>query len=176
MLKAASPWPWPTCTPINPSSRPTNGPCKVTSDVTAQVDAFVTPGTMLRTARLAEGLSEREVEDRLNLMPGYVAILERDDYPALRSPAFARGYVRAYGQLMELDEAELLQAFDEQRELRCEEKKRVETKSLQLQSTGVGVVVGLVVLLILFAGLWWWQGSDAESVATPAVVTPEGGL
>ncbi len=53
------------------------------------------------------------MEDLLNLMPGYVAILERDDYQALRSPAFARGYVRAYGQLMELDEAELLRAFDQ---------------------------------------------------------------
>ena len=128
---------------------------------------------MLRTARLAQGLSEREVEDRLNLMPGYVAILERDDYTALRSPAFARGYVRSYGQLMDLDESELLQAFDEQRDQRCEEKKRVETKALQLQSTGLGVIVGLVILLLLFAGLWWWQGNEPDGAAPPAVVFDE---
>lgn len=147
----------------------------MTSDVTAQVDAFVTPGTLLRSARLAEGFSEREVEDRLNLMPGYVTILERDDYQSLRSPAFARGYVRAYGQLMDLDEAELLQAFDQQRDQLSQEKKRVETKSLQLQSTGVGVIVGLAILMLLFVGLWWWQGSGADMDSAPHVVAPEGG-
>ena len=136
----------------------------MTSDVSLQVDAFTTPGTLLRKARLAAGFSEREVEDQLNLMPGYVSILERDDYQSLRSPAFARGYVRAYGQLMKLNETELLTAFDEQRENWEQEKKRVETHSLQLQSTGLGVVVGLVTLLLLVFVLWWWLGRD-QSVA-----------
>ena len=148
--------------------RPLNGTSDVTSDVSLQVDAFVTPGTLLRKERLAAGFSEREVEDLLNLMPGYVSVLERDDYQALRSPAFARGYVRAYGQLMKLDEAELLQAFDDQRDTWELDKKRVETRSLQLQSTGLGVIVGLVTLLMLFFALWWWLGRDqggAEAVS-----------
>lgn len=148
----------------------------MTTDVSGQVDAFVTAGTLLRTARMAEGLSEREVADRLNLMPGYVAILERDDYQALRAPAFARGYVRSYCQLLGLDEAEVLQAFDEQRQGQQQEKKRVETKSLQLQRTGVGVVVGLVTLLLLVAGLWWWQGSGSAGAPgnLPEQAMPEG--
>ena len=144
----------------------------MTSDVSQQVDAFVTPGTMLRSARLAKQLSTREVEDLLNLMPGYVDILERDDYQALRAPAFARGYVRSFGQLMGLDEKELLQAFDEQRASRTEDKKRVETQSLQLQKTGTGVVVGIGILLLLFLGLWLWQGREAP-VAEPPVAPAE---
>ena len=147
----------------------------MTSDISGQVDAFITPGTLLRSARLAEGWSEREVADRLNLMPGYVAILERDDYQALRSPAFARGYVRSYGQLMGLDETELLRAFDDLREGKQQEKKRVETKTLQLQRTGLGIVVGLVTLLLLVAGLWLWQGIDdrQSTRTTPDAVMPE---
>ena len=43
---------------------------------------------------------------------GYVPMIERDDYQGLRSPAFARGYVRAYGKLLELDEEELIAAFE----------------------------------------------------------------
>ncbi|MEP5566913.1 MAG: helix-turn-helix domain-containing protein [Halioglobus sp.] len=140
--------------------RRTSGPSDVTSDVLAQVDAFVTPGTLLRNARLAAEFSEREVEDLLNLMPGYVGVLERDDYQALRSPAFARGYVRAYAQLMKLEEADVLEAFDEQRDTWEQEKQRVETRSLQLQSTGLGVIVGLVTLLMLFFALWWWLGRE----------------
>ena len=158
-------WRWPIFTPILRNTRPTSGTSDVSGDAPAQVDAFITPGALLRRARLSTTLTEREVEDLLNLMPGYVGILERDDYQSLRSPAFARGYVRAYGQLMKLDEAELLRAFDEQREHWEQEKKRVETRPLQLQRTGAGVVIGLLILLLLFFGLWWWQGRG-ETAAT----------
>lgn len=139
----------------------------MTIDVAIQADAFVTPGTRLRRARLESGMSEREVEDRLNLVPGYVVILERDDYQDLRSPAFARGYVRAYGQLMQLDEQELLAAFDEQRQNWEQEKRRIETRSLQLQSTGMAVVTGLAILLLLVFMLWWWFGRGQEPAAEP---------
>ena len=142
----------------------------MTSDVSIQVEAFTTPGTLLRRARLAAGFSEREVEDQLNLMPGYVAILERDDYQSLRSPAFARGYVRAYAQLMKLDEAEVLGAFDEQREHWEQEKKRIQTNALQLQSTGIAIVVGLLILALLFFTLWWWKGRDPGLAVAPTVI------
>ncbi|MDZ7782286.1 MAG: helix-turn-helix domain-containing protein [Halioglobus sp.] len=79
-----------------------------------QFDAFSTPGSLLRAAREAQGMSEREAADRLNLMPDYVGFLERDEYQSLRSPPFARGYVKSYGRLLGLDEQQLLALFDEQ--------------------------------------------------------------
>ena len=88
----------------------------MTDDALQQVDAFTTPGTLLKAAREAQGIPEREAADRLNLMPDYVAILERDDYESLRSPAFARGYVRAYGKMLGLDEEQLLETFDQLRD------------------------------------------------------------
>ena len=110
-------------------------------------------------------MSEREAADRLNLMPGYVAILERDDYQALRSPAFARGYVKAYGRMLHLDEQRLLAAYDQLVSASQDvAQKRVETRPLQLQQTGVGVVIGLTVLALLVLGLWWWQGERVERV------------
>ena len=136
------------------------------TEAAQQVDAFVTPGTMLQAARQAQNISEREAADRLNMMPGYVAILERDDYNALRSPAFARGYVKAYGKMLGLDETELLDAFDR---LRNQDpspaQKRIRTTPLQLQHTGAGVVVGLAVLLLLVLALWWWRAD--QQLATP---------
>ncbi len=133
-----------------------------------QLDAFATPGTILRSAREKQGLSAREAADRLNFMPDYVEILERDDYESLRSPPFARGYVKAYGGLLGLDVQHLLSVFDETiGQQSGNSKSRVETRPLQLQRTGLGVVIGLGVLLLLVAGLWWWgQGQNAESAVS----------
>ena len=121
-----------------------------------QLDAFTTPGTLLRAARESQGLSEREAADRLNLMPDYVSILERDDYQALRSPPFARGYIKAYGRLLGLDEDQLMSVFDQLSSgAASPQEKRVETRPLQLQRTGLGVVIGLSVLFLLVMALWW---------------------
>lgn len=135
-----------------------------------QLDAFSTPGSLLKAARIEQGMTEREAADRLNLMPDYVAILECDDYAALRSQAFARGYVRSYGRLLGVDEKRLLQLFDELHvDLSGIAPKRIETKPLQLQQTRVGVGVGLAILLLLVMLLWWWRGSSAEEQGTASL-------
>ena len=134
-----------------------------------QQDAFATPGSLLSAARKVQGMSEREAADRLNLMPDYVGILERDDYQALRSPTFARGYVKAYGRLLGLDEKHLLAVFDQLVDRSpVRRKERVETRPLQLQRTGLGVVVGLGVLLLLIVLLWWWQGEGGRHALSVA--------
>lgn len=142
----------------------------MTEEIPTQVDAFVTPGSLLKAARQAQGISEREAADRLNFMPGYIAILERDDYQALRSPPFARGYVKAYGKMLGLDEDAVLAAFDQLRdESASSQKKKVSSRPLQLQRTGIGVVVGLCTLGLLVLALWWWQGERERTGAmTPS--------
>ena len=136
------------------------------TDEAVQLDAFTTPGSLLKKARKAQGMSEREAADRLNLMPNYVAILERDDYQALRSPPFARGYVKAYGRLLGLDERQLMSVFDALNVAEPpQQEKRMDTRPLQLQRTGLGVVIGLGILLVLVVALWWWEkGWDGQSL------------
>ena len=137
-------------------------------DGATQLDAFNTPGLLLKAARERQGYSEREAADRLNLMPDYVGIIERDEYQALRSPSFARGYVRAYCRLLELDESLLLSLFDELQGSSSEVTKRIETQSLQLHRTGKGVVIGLGILFLLVLALWWW-GNESAAEPAPAV-------
>lgn len=134
-----------------------------------QLDAFITPGTLLKTAREAQQLSQREVADRLNWMPDYTAIIERDDFQALRRPAFARGYVKAYGKMLGIDEAQLLAAFDQLAAGDApRHEKRASSRPVQLQRTGLGVVTGLVLLAVLVLAIWWWRGEP--ETATPAPV------
>lgn len=116
---------------------------------------------MLKAARLAQQLSERETADRLNWMPGYVAIIEQDNYTALRSPSFARGYVKAFGRLVELDEVQLMSAFDELVDKSndvASDAAKAPRSPLQLQKTGWGVVVGLGLLFLIIVALWWLRG------------------
>lgn len=148
------------------------------TDEPVQLNAFSTPGTLLKAAREKQGLSEREAADRLNMMPNYVAILERDNYQALRSPPFARGYVKAYGRLLGLDEEYLMSVFDELHSTRtAPTERRIETRPLQLQRTGLGVVIGLGILLVLVLALWWWGQDPAERpfAAGGGTVLSEGG-
>ncbi len=139
-----------------------------------QIEAFTTPGSLLRSAREAQGMTEREAADRLNLMPQYVGLIERDDYQALRSPSFARGYVRSYGRLLGLDERELMPLFDEfMPEGGVGAPRRIETRPLQLQSTGRGVVIGVAILAVLMVLMWWWRGSaPSERVSAPQIDAP----
>jgi cytoskeletal protein RodZ len=152
----------------------------VSDDSIQQLDAFLTPGALLKAAREARDLSQREVADQLHLMPGYPAVIERDDFKALRHPAFARGYVKAYGKLVGVDEKRLLEAYDR---LRAQEEapapKAVRARPVQLQHTGLGVIVGLFLLVLLVAAIWWWQAEPQEPVqdsAFPADTGVVGGI
>ncbi|MEH6590609.1 MAG: helix-turn-helix domain-containing protein [Halioglobus sp.] len=122
-----------------------------------ELDIAVSPGVALRAEREAQGMSEREAADRLNWVPDYVAVIERDEYEKLRNPAFARGYVKAYARLLGLDQEKTLQDFDRKSEEYASEagSGRKETRPLHLQNTGVSVVVGLALLIMLVVFMWW---------------------
>jgi cytoskeletal protein RodZ len=132
----------------------------VSDDGELQLDACTSPGTLLRAAREARELSQREVADRLHLMPGYPALIERDEFSALRHPAFARGYVRAYGKLVGVDEKILLEAFDRLQATAARPQPEVaRSRPPQLQRTGLGMVIGLALLVLLVVAVWWWRAT-----------------
>lgn len=71
------------------------------------------PGSVLRAEREALGVSVREVAETLNLSIGCVEALEADDFARLPGTVFARGYLRAYARLLELDPEPLLAQYPE---------------------------------------------------------------
>lgn len=129
----------------------------MTQSPQGELDIAVSPGLTLRAEREAQAMSEREAADRLNWMPDYVGVIEKDNYDQLRNPAFARGYVKAYARLLGLDQEKILQDFDRKREQSASGagSGRKETRPLHLQNTGVSVVVGLAVLVMLVVFMWW---------------------
>lgn len=68
-------------------------------------------GAQLRKARERRGLTQAELGSRLNLTAGTIDALEREDLLALPGPVYVRGYLRRLAAELELDEAELQQAY-----------------------------------------------------------------
>ena len=60
-------------------------------------------GATLRDARRRYGMEVREVEDRTKIRARYIRALENENWDALPAPAYVRGFLRTYGQLLGLD-------------------------------------------------------------------------
>ena len=66
------------------------------------------PGARLKHAREAAGLSLDQVAQQLKLAPRQVKALEEEDFAQLPGRTFARGFVRNYARLLNLNGDELL--------------------------------------------------------------------
>jgi cytoskeleton protein RodZ len=69
------------------------------------------PGLVLRREREALGVTVREVSETLNLAMDTIEAIEADSYDRLPGLVFARGYLRAYARLLELDPEPLLAEY-----------------------------------------------------------------
>ncbi|SCY21951.1 cytoskeleton protein RodZ [Nitrosospira sp. Nl5] len=70
-------------------------------------------GQLLRTARLARGMSIEDVARQLRLSVRQIAALEEDDYDKFPSATFLRGFVRNYAKLLQVDEGPLLRQLQQ---------------------------------------------------------------
>ncbi|WP_447593477.1 RodZ domain-containing protein [Aquipseudomonas campi] len=132
----------------------------------------VNPGETLRLAREARGWSLGDVAAKLNLTPQVVGQLEAGSFERLPGHTFARGYVRAYAKLLEMDQASLVAEFDRYTGSdsgassvhslgRIEEPVRL--------SQGILKIVSLFLLVGLGIGaFFWWQGGSERTTVTTA--------
>ena len=130
------------------------------SEVTSQ-SMPTNPGETLRQAREIKGLSVAEVAAQLNLTPQRLAQIEAGAFDKLPGTTFARGYIRAYAKLLEMDQNRLVLEFDQFTGTdatgssvhalgRIEEPVRYSQSILRLVSF-------LLLLALIGAGFLWWQ-------------------
>lgn len=147
------------------------------------------PGLQLRTAREQKGMSVEAAAKELYLAVRMVKALEADAYKDLPEPAFVRGYIRRYAQLLALSADELVQAFDHsysadletpplQARLVNPVKELGNFKRTGIQKKGwlIAGIVFVLVAIILVAGLITSRSTsslDASSaLPTDPVVMP----
>ena len=128
--------------------------------------AVVTPGKLLRDARVKQQLDTEEVASSLNWLPEYVHLIEQDRYDELRRPTFARGYVKAYARLVGVADARIRRALDEWSEAHGQAPDDVSLSRREIvepPKSAMGMVIGVAMLGLVLVALWWWQGGDAAN-------------
>lgn len=131
------------------------------------------PGEALRRAREGKSWSQADVALKLNLTVQALAHLESGSFAKLPGNTFARGYIRAYAKLLDIDQEPLVVAFDQITGSnavgsvvhalgRIEEPAHVAQNLLRVVS--FVLLAGLAV-----GGYLWWQERSQTNVVPSAI-------
>ncbi|MCU1751875.1 RodZ domain-containing protein [Pseudomonas sp. 6D_7.1_Bac1] len=132
----------------------------------------VNPGETLRQAREGNGWSLAEVALKLNLTVNSLKNLEDGAFDKLPGHTFARGYIRAYAKLLGMDQAALVQQFDQltgtdSRGSNVQGLGRIEEPS-RVSHTILRIVSLLLLVAVVGGGFVWWQ--DQTSLRTKDLI------
>ncbi|WP_455380081.1 helix-turn-helix domain-containing protein [Acidihalobacter prosperus] len=122
-------------------------------------------GHLFRSRREEKSLALDTVAKRLHLDPGIIEALEADDFDSLPGPAYIRGYIRAYSQLLELEPKPLLDAYEQLAQPVVPELKPASnTTDPMTTMRGRTYAIGsaLALTLILLAAWWYSHGQSPK--------------
>lgn len=139
----------------------------MTDEQVAEQTQAIGPGQMLRDARTAKGLTVDDVANRLNLKSSNVQDLEAEKFDERISVTFIRGYYKNYAKLLDVPQAEILQAFDALNAAKQEPAKlqSFSRKMAKQASDDRLMMVSYVILAIILAMVvvWWLQQSNTTT-------------
>ncbi|MFG6157744.1 RodZ domain-containing protein [Halomonas sp. 1390] len=132
---------------------------------------LASPGELLRRERESQGLDRDEVADALNLRPAVIQGLENDHYEEVPVPAYRRGYLRSYAQLLGIDDRQVLDAYKAHFGS-ADAEQRVTPVQINRPPSRLGAWLFRLVTLLVIAGmigltLMWWQSRGGSQPPTP---------
>ena len=137
-------------------------------------------GQALKDARRRIGMEIKEAEERTKIRARYLRALEAEDWEALPAPAYVRGFLRTYGQLLGLDGELLADQFRRRHEEPAAPANAAAEPLLQNRRRPPGsrppsrasliaaVLVAIVALLVLLGLLGDGDGGEDPGTGTPA--------
>lgn len=149
------------------------------SEMAEPLEPMEGPGALLRKEREALGWDQAQVAAKLHLSEAMVEALEWDDFKALPSAVFVKGYLKNYARLLGLAEDEILDLYQRV----CPEpeqgclggtspggvKPEVHSSHGLVRMASWLIGIGLIVLLVT-----WWQGRmswEVEPIGEPALIS-----
>jgi cytoskeleton protein RodZ len=151
------------------------------------------PGTQLRQAREARGMTVAEVAASIKMSPRQIEAIENGDFSRLSGATFIRGFIRNYARVLKIDAMPLLASLDAKAELAPVELTVSAGSGVRMPSgnerhgkgsiaAAVAAMTLLVVALVLYFDvvdigvLLRWYGDTPKAAvpkkAAPALVQP----
>ena len=114
-------------------------------------------GDVLRLAREQQGLTLQDVSEALNIKREYLEALEANEYDAIPGAVFVKGFIRNYGNFLELDGIALVQEYKASVEVQTivpakHQKNRKDSKKKKTRQGNwpeITIVAGIIIFLLL---------------------------
>ncbi|HEY7752775.1 MAG TPA: helix-turn-helix domain-containing protein [Steroidobacteraceae bacterium] len=120
------------------------------------------PGTRLRAAREALGLSIEDAAERLRLNASLVLAMEEDRLALLGAPVFARGHLRNYAMLLGVPEGEVIAAGGVEELPQPSFLPALDLKPhVRDHSRWAWPVAALLLAVAVVIAFWWWTAAGA---------------
>jgi transcriptional regulator with XRE-family HTH domain len=130
-------------------------------------------GEVLKRTRTRQGIEIREVEERTKIRTKYLRALESEDWELLPNPAYAKGFLRTYAQLLGLDADAIVDEYRRQVEselpsgdpLRIgepvlEARRRPPGSEQRRWGTGALVALGVAAAVVVLVVIGLVSGDD----------------
>jgi cytoskeleton protein RodZ len=137
------------------------------------------PGETLRATRVKLGLEPDNVAQILHLSISQIEALENNDFDRLPGATYVRGYLRSYCQLLNIDAAPILKAFESATGAwkTTTYSNLVTERQVTSRDSIVRVATYAIAVLIVGLAVVWWFGKGSKPApvevsndeATPAL-------
>ncbi len=137
---------------------------------TNEVPLSIAAGTLLKNKRESQGMTQKQVADRLRLRVSVIDDIENNRFESQQVSTFTRGYLRSYAKLVALDENIVLSALEQTVEI-APKADDAEMQSFSRKTkhekhdSRIMALTWIIALVITgISAVWWWQNQQENSL------------
>ncbi|MFN8150704.1 MAG: helix-turn-helix domain-containing protein [Solirubrobacterales bacterium] len=133
-------------------------------------------GSALKNARRRLGMDVKEAEERTKIRARYLRALEAEDWEVLPAPAYVRGFLRTYGDLLGLDGDRLADQYRRSSDgvqgassspaaepLLRERRRAPGSRPPSRTPVILAIAAGIIILLVILGSIGGDEGGDDTS-------------
>lgn len=145
---------------------------KVIEAEATNAESVISPGNLLKNARLSAGMQINDVAEKLFLKPHAIEELESDAIDPKRSLTFTKGYVRNYAKLLGLNVDDIIahfEAYHNKPEPPAKLQSFSKRVAKQAHDDRWMMVTWVLLFLIIGGAVLWWYQQPESSVGETAI-------